>query len=95
MGVVQVQVQVFYFSKDTIRYISTAHTYNLTHFSVSDEVASREAKLIIQYYSREYEFIIQGKVKQHIDGSMQKGTAVFSSITEISHPCIKPPISVI
>ena len=37
--------QVFYFSKDTIRYISIACTYNLTHFSVSDEVASREAKL--------------------------------------------------
>ena len=42
----QVQVQVFYFSKDTIRYISIAYTYSLTHFSVSDEVASREAKLI-------------------------------------------------
>ena len=41
-----VQVQVFYFSKDTIRYISIACTYNLTHFSVSNEVANREAKLI-------------------------------------------------
>ena len=39
--------------------------------------------------------LIQGKVKQHIDGSMQKDTAVFSSITEIRHPCIKPPIFVI
>ena len=26
--------------------------------------------------------LIQGKVKQHIDGPMQKDTAVFSSITE-------------
>ena len=39
--------------------------------------------------------LIQGNVKQHIDGSMQKDTAVFSSITEIGRPCIKPPISVI
>ena len=39
--------------------------------------------------------LTQGKVKQHIDGSMQKDTAVFYSITEIGHPRIKPPISVI
>ena len=29
--------------------------------------------------------LIHGKVKQHIDGSMQKDAAVFSSITEIGH----------
>ena len=39
--------------------------------------------------------LTQGKVKQYIDGSMQKDTAVFYSINEIGHPCIKPPISVI
>ena len=39
--------------------------------------------------------LIHGKVKQHIDGSMQNDTAVFSNITEIGHPCIKPLIFVL
>ena len=66
-------------------------------------MASREAKpieLLATYITQhniipENRSLIQGKVKQHIDGSMQKDTAVFSSITEIDHPCIKPPIFVI
>ena len=94
---------MFYFSKDTIRYISIPCTDNLTFLYVSDEVASREAKLIelLATYITQHNIIpenmslIQGKVKQHIDGSMQNDTAVFSSITEIGHPCMKPPIFVI